>query len=429
MTFENSESLYLRAIKVIPGGVNSPVRFFKPYPFFVTSGSGSKIISTDHQTYIDYCMGYGSLIFGHSYPPLVDSIKNQLDNGNLFCIPSEKEIYLAELLVTIIPSAEKVRLVNTGAEATMNAIRLSRAFTKRKKIIKFNGGYHGAYDYVLVKAGSSAASIPSTKGSLNEISKETLVVDYNDIEALENTIQKEADDISCVIIEPVLANYGLVLPEKNYLNEVRRITKDNGIILIFDEVITGFRLSLGGCGAFFGITPDISTFSKSIGNGFPIAAICGKQEIMDQLSPLGNVYQASTYAGNPISVTAAITNIENLIKNENKVYPQINRLCDTLVMGIKDQVKDFDFHFTMNSIGSLFQIFFTSSPVTTIANVLKSDQKLFEKLFWDLLKQKIFIPPSQYETCFISYSHTEEDIEKTIECYSESLNSITNRND
>ena len=429
MTFENSESLYLRAIKVIPGGVNSPVRFFKPYPFFVTSGSGSKIISTDHQTYIDYCMGYGSLIFGHSYPPLVDSIKNQLDNGNLFCIPSEKEIYLAELLVTIIPSAEKVRLVNTGAEATMNAIRLSRAFTKRKKIIKFNGGYHGAYDYVLVKAGSSAASIPSTEGSLNEISKETLVVDYNDIEALENTIQKEADDISCVIIEPVLANYGLVLPEKNYLNEVRRITKDNGIILIFDEVITGFRLSLGGCGAFFGITPDISTFSKSIGNGFPIAAICGKQEIMDQLSPLGNVYQASTYAGNPISVTAAITNIENLIKNENKVYPQINRLCDTLVMGIKDQVKDFDFHFTMNSIGSLFQIFFTSSPVTTIANVLKSDQKLFEKLFWDLLKQKIFIPPSQYETCFISYSHTEEDIEKTIECYSESLNSITNRND
>ena len=424
MTFENSESLFLRAIKVIPGGVNSPVRFFKPYPFFVTSGSGSKIISTDHQTYIDYCMGYGSLIFGHSYPPLIDSIKNQLDNGNLFCIPSEKEIYLAELLVKIIPSAEKVRLVKTGAEATMNAIRLSRAFTKRKKIIKFNGGYHGAYDYVLVKAGSSAASIPSTEGSLNEISKETLVVDYNNIEALENTIQKEADDISCVIIEPVLVNYGLVLPEKNFLNELRRITKDNGIILIFDEVITGFRLSLGGCGAFFGITPDISTFSKSIGNGFPIAAICGKHEIMDQLSPLGNVYQASTYAGNPISVTAAITNIENLIKNENEVYPKINRLCDTLVMGIKDHVKDFDFHFTMNSIGSLFQIFFTSSPVTTIANVLKSDQKLFEKLFWDLLKQKIFIPPSQYETCFISYSHTEEDIEKTIECYSESLNSI-----
>lgn len=425
MTFDKSEKLFHRAIKVIPGGVNSPVRFFKPYPFFVSSGAGSKIVTADHQTYLDYCMGYGSLIFGHSYSPIIDSIKTQLDNGTLFCIPSEKEIYLAEMLIKIIPSAEKVRFVNTGAEATMTAIRLSRAFTKRKKIIKFNGGYHGAYDYVLVKAGSGAASIPSTEGSLEEISKETLVVDYNNLQDLEKTIEREADDISCVIIEPVLANYGLIIPEKNYLNEIRKITKKYGIVLIFDEVITGFRLSLGGCSAFFGITPDISTFSKSFGNGFPIAAVCGKNEIMDQLSPKGNVYQASTYAGNPISVTAAITTVDSLIKNKNKVYPKISRLCDTLVMGIKDRVADFDKYFTINSIGSLFQIFFTAEAVTTPSNVLKSDQKLFEKLFWDLLKKKIFIPPSQYETCFISYSHTEEDIEKTIECYSDSLIAYT----
>jgi glutamate-1-semialdehyde 2,1-aminomutase len=425
LIFDKSEKLFHRAIKVIPGGVNSPVRFFRPYPFFVSSGAGSKIVTVDHETYLDYCMGYGSLIFGHSYSPIVDSIKNQLDNGTLFCIPSEKEIYLAEMLIKIIPSAEKVRLVNTGAEATMTAIRLSRAYTKRKKIIKFNGGYHGAYDYVLVKAGSGAAAIPSTEGSLEEISKETLVVDYNKIQDLEKTIEREAEDISCVIIEPVLANYGLVIPEKNYLNEIRKITKKYGIVLIFDEVITGFRLSLGGCSSFFGITPDISTFSKSFGNGFPIAAVCGKHEIMDQLSPIGNVYQASTYAGNPISVTAAITTVDTLIKNKNKIYPKISRLCDTLVMGIKDRVYDFDRYFTINSIGSLFQIFFTGEAVTTPSHVSKSDQKLFEKLFWDLLKKKIFIPPSQYETCFISYSHTEEDIEKTIECYSDSLIAYT----
>lgn len=425
MTFNKSESLFHRAVKVIPGGVNSPVRFFEPYPFFVSSGTGSKIVTADHETYLDYCMGYGSLIFGHSYPSFIDSIKNQLDNGTLYCIPTEKEIHLAEILTKIIPSAEKVRLVNTGAEATMTAIRLSRAFTKRKKLLKFNGGYHGAYDYVLVKAGSGAAAIPSTEGSFNEISKDTLIVEYNDIEGFIQTIEKEADDISSVIIEPVMANYGLVIPQKNYLNEIRKITKKYGIVLIFDEVITGFRLSLGGCSEFFGITPDLSTFSKSFGNGFPIAAICGKHEIMNQLSPLGDVYQASTYAGNPISVTAAITTVESLIKNKNKIYPKISRLCDTLVMGIKDNVHEFEKYYSINSIGSLFQIFFTPGTVTTASDVLKSDLKLFKRLFWELLEKKIFIPPSQYETCFISYSHTEEDIEKTIESYSNSLNAYT----
>ena len=425
MTFNQSKNLFQRAIKVIPGGVNSPVRFFKPYPFFVSSGIGSKIVTVDHETYLDYCMAYGSLIVGHSYSSFIDSIKNDLDNGTLYCIPTEKEVHLAEILTEIIPAAEKVRLVNTGAEATMTAIRLARAFTKRKKIIKFKGGYHGAYDYVLVKAGSGAASIPSTEGSFEDISKDTLIVNYNDIQNLIQTIEKEADDSSSVIIEPVMANYGLIIPEKNYLNEIRKITKEYGIVLIFDEVITGFRLSLGGCSEFFGITPDLATFSKSFGNGFPIAAICGKHEIMDQLSPLGSVYQASTYAGNPISVTAAITTVETLIKNKNKIYPKISRLCDTLVMGIKNSVHDFEKYYSINSIGSLFQIFFTSGAVNTPSDVLKADQKLFERFFWDLLGKKIFIPPSQYETCFISYSHSEEDIEKTIECYSNYLNAYT----
>ncbi|HEY8522564.1 MAG TPA: aminotransferase class III-fold pyridoxal phosphate-dependent enzyme, partial [Nitrososphaeraceae archaeon] len=313
----------------------------------------------------------------------------------------------------------------TGAEATMTAIRLSRAFTRRKKILKFNGGYHGAYDYVLVKAGSGAASIPSSEGSLSEISEETLIVQFNDFEELEKIIEKESENISCLIMEPVLANYGLLIPEKNYLTEIRKITKKYGILLIFDEVITGFRLALGGCSEFFGITPDIATFSKSFGNGFPIAAICGKKDIMDQLSPSGNVYQASTYAGNPVSVTAATTTVESLLKNKNKVYPTIARLCDTLVLGIKDRVNDFADHYTINSIGSLFQLFFTKETVSTPLDILKSDKNLFETLFWDLLKKNIFIPPSLYETCFISYSHSDEDIEKTIECYSDSLNKYT----
>ncbi|MGI0051610.1 MAG: aspartate aminotransferase family protein [Nitrososphaeraceae archaeon] len=425
MISDKSEKLFRRAVKVIPGGVNSPVRFFKPYPFFVASGSGSKIVSVDHETYLDYCMGYGSLIFGHSYLPIIESVRMQLENGTLFCIPSEREVYLAEIMTNIIPCAEKVRLVNTGGEATMTAIRLSRAFTRRKKILKFNGGYHGAYDYVLVKAGSGAASIPSSAGSLKEISDETLIVEYNDFGELERIIEKEAENISCLIMEPVLANYGLIIPEKNYLTEIRKITKKYGILLIFDEVITGFRLAVGGCSEFFGITPDIATYSKSFGNGFPIAAICGKKEIMDQLAPSGDVYQASTYAGNTVSVTAAITTIETLLKNKNKVYPTIARLCDTLVMGIKDRVKDFDNRYTLNSIGSLFQIFFTREQVSTPLDILRSDQKLFANLFWDLLKKNIFIPPSLYETCFISYSHSEEDIEKTIECYSDSLNKYT----
>ena len=426
MKFIKSKELFDRSVKVIPGGVNSPVRFFKPYPFFVSSGFGSKIVTADHRTLLDYCMGYGSLILGHSYPQVLETIKNQLDKGTLFCIPTEKEVYLAELLTDIIPCAEKVRILNTGSESTMTAIRLSRAFNKRKKIIKFDGGYHGAYDYVLVKAGSGAANIPSSEGSLEEISKETLIVKYNDLEDLENIIKKESGNISCLIVEPILGNYGLVLPEKNYLNNLRKVTRENDIILIFDEVITGFRLSLGGASEFFGIKPDLATFSKSLGNGFPIAALCGKAEIMDQLSPIGNVYQASTYAGNPISVSACIATMHILKANKNTIYPQLARSCDTLVKGIRDSINKFDEFFTINSIGSLFQIFFTSGKVNSTLDVIKSDQKLFEKFFLMLLQKDIFIPPSQFETCFTSFSHNEEDIERTIESYSNSLLKIMN---
>ncbi|HEX2230643.1 MAG TPA: glutamate-1-semialdehyde 2,1-aminomutase, partial [Nitrososphaeraceae archaeon] len=304
-----SESLFNRAMNVMPSGVNSPIRFYEPYPFFAVSAKGSKIVTADHDIFIDYCMGYGALLLGHAHPTVTETVKNQLDIGNLYGVPTEKEVKLAELIEEVVPCAEMTRLVNTGAEATMNAIRLARAFTKKKKIIKFDGCYHGSYDYVLVNAGSGAGGFSHSEGSLEETTSQTLVIPYNDSEELDRVITKN-EDIACVIIEPVLANMGLILPEKQYLNDVRKITHQNDIILIFDEVITGFRLALGGASEFFGIKPDLATFAKAMGNGFPIAAIAGKKEIMQQLAPLGKVYQASTYAGNPVSVSASISTIE-----------------------------------------------------------------------------------------------------------------------
>ena len=259
--------MFNRSKRVIPGGVNSPVRFFEPYPFFVSSALGSEIVTVEHNVLLDYCMGYGSILLGHSYNPIVEEVTKQISNGTLYCIPSEKEVLLCEGLCNIIPCAEKSRLVNTGSEATMTAIRLSRAFTGKNKILKLEGGYHGSYDYVLVKAGSGAATIPSSSGSLEEISRNTLIAQYNDISSLEYLVKKESENISCIILEPVYANMGLILPEKNYLNEVKKIAEKNNIILIFDEVVTGFRLALGGASEFFGIKPDLVTFSKSLGNG------------------------------------------------------------------------------------------------------------------------------------------------------------------
>jgi glutamate-1-semialdehyde 2,1-aminomutase len=416
----NSKSLFDRAKRVIPSGVNSPVRYYDPFPFFAVSGKGSTMRTADNETYIDYCMGYGALLLGHSYSTVTESVKSRIDDGSLFCVPTEEEIQLAELISKAVQCAEMIRLVNTGMEATMNAIRLARAFTKKKKVVKFDGCYHGAYDYVLPKPGVYASI---SDGIINEASSQTLVLPYNDSEALEQVI-KEDDDVGCVIVEPVAANMGLVLPEKQYLNEIRRITRQNDIVLIFDEVVTGFRLALGGAGEFFGIKPDLATFAKAMGNGFPIAAIAGKREIMQQLSPSGKVYQASTYAGNPACVSASIATIEVLGKAKNEIYPKVARTCDNIVSGIKDAVKDFKLDCTINNIGSMFQLFFTDEKVKNAISANKSDPIMFRKLFDELLKRGVFIPPSRLETCFISYSHSEDDADKTVESYNESLREV-----
>jgi glutamate-1-semialdehyde 2,1-aminomutase len=418
-----SESLFNRARNVIPSGVNSPVRFYEPYPFFAVSANGSKIVTADHKICIDYCMGYGAVLLGHAYQTVTESIKNQLDIGSLYCVPTEKEVKLAELIAEIVPCAEMTRLVTTGAEATMNAIRLARAFTKKKKILKFDGSYHGSYDYVLINAGSGAESFAQSDGSIEEVTSQTLVIPYNDSEELDRVIAKN-DDIACVIIEPIFANMGLVLPEKGYLNDVRKITQQNDIILIFDEVVTGFRIALGGASEFFGIRPDLATLAKSMGNGFPVAAIAGKKEIMQQLAPAGRVYQASTYAGNPTSVSASISTIETLIRAKNDLYPTIAKTCDRLVNGIKDELEDAKLNLTLNTIGSMYQLFFTEGRVTDANSAKKSNAANFRLLFDELLKRGVFIPPSQFETCFVSYSHSEDDVYKTIEFYGDALRRV-----
>jgi glutamate-1-semialdehyde 2,1-aminomutase len=409
---------------VIPSGVNSPIRFYEPYPFFAVSCKGSKIVTADHKTCIDYCMGYGSLLLGHAYTGVLDSVKSQIDKGTLYCVPTESEVKLAELISKVVPCAEMTRLVNTGAEATMNAIRLARAYTKKKKIIKFEGCYHGAYDYVLVGSSDcTGVGVPTYEGAIEEASSQTLVVPYNDYSKLEQIIH-EQDSIACIIIEPVPANIGLIIPHKQYLSEIRKMTQKQDIVLIFDEVITGFRLALGGASEFFGIKPDIATFAKAMGNGFPIAAITGKKQIMEQFSPSGKVYQASTYAGNPLSASASVATIETLIDTKSEVYPRIARTCDRIVEGISDALEQLKLHFTMNAIGSMYQLFFTSGTVDDHKSAKKSDIVMFKKFHHELLKRGIFIPPSQFETCFISIAHNEDDADKTIECYTDALQKV-----
>jgi len=422
-----SKKLFGEARKIIPSGVNSPVRFYKPYPFFVKKSKGDTIWDEDGKRYIDYCNGYGALLLGHARREIISAVSSQLKKGTLYTIPTALEVDLSKLIRKNFPSMDKIRLVNTGAEATMTAIRLARGFTKKKKIIKFEGCYHGAYSSVLVQAGSGSAhiGISVSEGGLKEISKNTLVVPYNDSHTLEQVLSKNKD-VAGLIIEPVLANMGLILPEKNFLSDVRKITKQHDVPLIFDEVVTGFRVSNGGAQKTFKIKPDITTLGKALGNGFTIAAVGGKKEIMNKLAPGGNVYQASTFAGNPISVTAAINSIKTINKMKNKLYEKLARNCELLVDEIDDLATDYKIPHQINSLASMFQIFFTNKPVIDYKTSKKSNTKKFHKLFSNLLKNGIFIAPSQYETAFLSDAHTDVDITKTIGAYGLSLEALRN---
>ena len=406
------EDLFKESKKVFPGGVNSPVRAFKPYPFFTKSAGGSKITDEDGKTYIDYCLAYGPLILGHANPKVVREVSNQLTLGSAYGTPSEKEIVLAREVIDRIPCADMVRFTNSGTEATMSAIRLARAFTGRDKIVKFEGAYHGAHDYVLVKGGSAAASLPDSPGIPEDTTKNTLSVPFNDEEALTALIESEADNIACIIMEVVMGNVGCIEPKPGFLEFVRKITEENNIVLIFDEVITGFRLARGGAQDYYNVMPDLTTLGKIVGGGFPMGAFCGRAEIMEMIAPQGSVYQAGTFSGNPISVQGGISTLTQL---DDKFYKDLERKGEFLRGNIFSIIDEEEYNIQPVGLASMFQIYFNPQEVHNYADAQNSDRKQFLKYFKTLLREGVFIPPSQFECNFISSAHSMEDLQKTSE--------------
>ena len=410
-----SGELFEKAKKLMPGGVNSPVRAFQPYPFFTQYAKGSRLFDVDGKEYIDYCLAYGPLILGHAHPKIVEAVRAQLENGSLFGTPTEQEVELAELICKMVPSADMVRLVSTGGEATMSAIRAARGYTGKKKIIKFEGCYHGAHDYMLVKAGSGATTfgMPNSLGIPEETTRNTIVIPFNNAEKFENAVKENKDDLAAVIVEPVIGNIGLVLPKAGFLETLRELTENYGIVLIFDEIITGFRMALGGAQEYYGVTPDMTTLGKVLGGGFPIAAFAGKEEIMKMIAPAGKVYQAGTYSGNPVSVTAGLATLKFLCDSGKEFYAKMESNCEAIVTPLKKTIIECNLKVQLNHLASMFQLFFTETPVYDYTTVKTSDTNKFMTYQANLLEKGIFIPPSQFETCFLSSEHIDRDIKYT----------------
>jgi glutamate-1-semialdehyde 2,1-aminomutase len=415
MKMDKSKELYREALRYMPGGVNSPVRAFKAVggnPIFIRRGLGSTVFDEDKNEYIDYVMSWGAIMLGHCHPAICEAVRKAIMSGSSFGAPTMHETEFAKMIQCAIPSIEKIRLVNSGTEAVMSAIRLSRGYTKREKIIKFDGCYHGHCDGLLVTSGSgraSSATQPSA-GITRSTIADTIVCPYNDIKTVTETVKKNYRDIACIIVEPVSANMGVVLPEKDFLLTLRNLTKKYGIVLIFDEVITGFRLRFGGIQDHFGVRPDLTCLGKIIGAGFPIGAYGGKSEIMDCVAPLGPVYQAGTLSGNPVAVRAGITALRELAIMD---YDALNDVSDNLCKQIYSHLSKKKIHITINRIGPVFTVFFTGNKVTDLKSAKASGTKLYAKYFWTLLRKGIYMAPSQFEANFISFAHTDEDIAKT----------------
>ena len=406
-----SEELFKIAKEIMPGGVNSPVRAFNAVgktPFFVEKANGAYIYDVDGNKYIDYVCSWGPGILGHAYPKVIEAVKNVCDNGLTFGASTEKEIILAELIKKCVPSMEMMRLVSSGTEAVMSAVRVARGFTGREKIIKFTGCYHGHSDGLLMKAGSGllTGSIPNSAGIPKEYAKYTLLAEYNNEDSVKTLMEDNGDDIACIVVEPVAANMGVVPPKKGFLKFLRDITKKYGALLIFDEVITGFRLSLGGAQKYYGITPDLSTFGKIVGGGMPLAVYGGRKDIMSCVAPQGPVYQAGTLSGNPIAVTAGIETLKILMDN-NEIYDEIDKKALELEKAYKD------IGLQVNRVGSLLSPFFTDNPVENYTDVMKSDLHKFSLYFNYMLENGVYVAPSQFESMFVSYAHSKEIIDKT----------------
>lgn len=417
MNRTKSEQLFAEALNYIPGGVNSPVRAFRAVggqPFFVNKAKGASVWDVDGNEYIDYVGTWGPAILGHANPKIVKAVQNAAEQGTSFGIPNPLEVRMAKLVCEAVPSVQKVRMCNSGTEACMSAIRLARGFTKRDKIIKFDGCYHGHADSLLVKAGSGALTFghPDSAGVPAAFTQHTIVLPFNDEEAVKAAFAANNDQIAGIIIEPVPGNAGLYLPKPGYLEFLSKITREQGALLIFDEVMTGFRLSFGGAQKLFGITPDLSCFGKIIGGGLPVGAFGGRAEIMDCLAPLGPVYQAGTLSGNPLAMAAGITALEEL--QTSGAYCLLEERSEQLEAGLKEAAKSANIPVQFNSIGSMFCGYFTSDPVYNLADAMKSDRERFKKYFHGMLNEGVYLAPSQFEAGFISVTHSVEAIEKTV---------------
>lgn len=433
MKFENSKKLYKKALELIPGGVNSPVRAFKSVnreaPIFVKKGQGSKIWDEDDNEYIDYICSWGPLILGHNHPKILEAVNEIIANGSSYGLPTRYEVELADLIIKTVPSIEKVRLTTSGTEATMSAVRLARAYTMRNKILKFEGCYHGHSDALLVKSGSGLLTdgYQDSNGITDAVIKNTLTLPFGDIEKLEKLLLKE--DVACVIIEPIPANMGLIETHKEFLTKVREITKKTGTVLIFDEVISGFRLALGGAQEYFSINPDLTTLGKIIGGGYPVGAFGGKKEIMDLVAPLGRVYHAGTLSGNPISARAGFATIKYLYENKEKVYKELEEKTKYLAERINKLAEKYSVNICLNTLGSLFTIFFTDSDkVENLDDSLKSNTENFSIYFNTMLEEGIIVPPSQFEAHFLSLAHTKEDLDKTLISIEKAFKKIGEKN-
>ncbi|HZK01742.1 MAG TPA: glutamate-1-semialdehyde 2,1-aminomutase [Anaerovoracaceae bacterium] len=427
MDKSKSSKLFSTAREYMPGGVNSPVRAFKSVgltPLFIKQAQGSKITDVDDNQYIDYVCSWGPLILGHSHPQVITAICTAAKSGTSYGAPCESEIELAKLICEAFPAIDKIRMVNSGTEATMSAVRLARAYTQKDKIIKFEGCYHGHADSFLIKAGSGllTSGIPTSPGVPQDYARNTLIAKYNDIDSVASLFAEYGEEIAAVIVEPVAGNMGLVLPDIEFLKGLRKLTEDNKSLLIFDEVISGFRTCYGGYQNRIGVFPDLTTLGKIIGGGLPVGAYGGKKEIMDMVAPEGDVYQAGTLSGNPLAMAAGIATL-NILKDV-ECYSKLEQSGEKLAKGITQVLNANKMTCTINRLGSMFSIFFTKPTVRTYDAVIKADTKKYAQFYSELLNQGVYFPPAQFEVCFISLAHKTEDIERTIDAIDKAFSAI-----
>ncbi|MDJ1495485.1 glutamate-1-semialdehyde 2,1-aminomutase [Cytophagaceae bacterium DM2B3-1] len=428
MNISQSQQLFEHAKKVIPGGVNSPVRAFRAVggnPLFIKSAKGAYLYDEDDNAYIELINSWGPMVLGHAHEIIQKAVADAVQNSLSFGAPTRKEVEMAELIISMVPTLEKVRMVNSGTEATMSAIRLARGYTGRDKMIKFEGCYHGHGDSFLIAAGSGAATmgVPDSPGVTQGIANDTLTAPFNDLEAVERLVTENKQNIAAIIVEPVAGNMGLVLPNKGFLEGLRQICTREGIVLIFDEVMTGFRLAKGGVQERFNVQADLITMGKIIGGGMPVGAYGGRREIMDFVSPAGPVYQAGTLSGNPVAMSAGLAMLHYL-NNHPEVYTRLEEIGNKIVVGMQSNMQKLGVNYTINHVGSMFTIFFTDKPVYDFESAKQSDLQLFAKYFQAMLKRGLYLAPSQFESLFVSTALTNEHIDTIIKANYESLEEI-----